>query len=290
MSCAACGHHAARYAFPTFDRDHSRAGYAYHVCAGCGTHRLYPMPSDHELEAFYAERPPQRVKRDGWTDVLGLVRGAAVHGGRWLDFGCGTGGLVAAARESGYDASGIDWSEAAVDVAREAFGDHYRQGSVSAICDSEPRSYAVVTALSCIEHLRDPARFVRAAYRALAPGGLLLAQVPTVDSLMFEHLGQHYYWAQAPRHPWLFSRRGLTGMLEDTGFRGVEWRPVRRTWYWTRALADRIGARKAYEDWRALDPDFVRFDRAVDGLLDEIALRAGRSSAAYVLARRPRSA
>ena len=96
-----------------------------------------------------------------------------------LDVGCGAGLLTEPLARLGARASGIDASPELIDVARwhaAAMGldIDYRAGDVQEL---EGR-FDLITCMEVIEHVADPAAFVQALARRLAPGGLLVLSTP----------------------------------------------------------------------------------------------------------------
>jgi len=96
-----------------------------------------------------------------------------------LDVGCGAGLLTEPLARLGARVSGIDASPELIDVARRhaaAMGldIDYRAGDVQEL---EGR-FDLITCMEVIEHVADPAAFVQALARRLAPGGLLILSTP----------------------------------------------------------------------------------------------------------------
>ena len=103
---------------------------------------------------------------------------------RWLDVGAGNGGVVACAREMGFEAHGLEPGAEARRFARQVFGfDMGDHGVEDELRKSGPGSYDLVSFFMVLEHVTDPARQVAAATELLAPGGLLVVEVPTADSV-----------------------------------------------------------------------------------------------------------
>lgn len=103
---------------------------------------------------------------------------------RWLDVGAGNGGVVACAREMGFDATGLEPGLEAREFARKVFGFQMQDHAIEReLALSGPGSYDLVSFFMVLEHVTDPAAQVRAAAELLAPGGLLVIEVPTADSV-----------------------------------------------------------------------------------------------------------
>src|SRR3954447_8299738 len=111
-----------------------------------------------------------------------------------LDVGCGAGLLAEPLARLGAKVIGIDATPEVIAVAREhaaAVGLEidYRAGDVQ---DLEGQ-FDLVTCMEVIEHVADPATFVSALAKRLAPGGLLILSTPNAtgwSKLMMITLGE----------------------------------------------------------------------------------------------------
>jgi 2-polyprenyl-6-hydroxyphenyl methylase/3-demethylubiquinone-9 3-methyltransferase len=100
-----------------------------------------------------------------------------------LDVGCGAGLLAEPLTRLGAAVTAIDASAELIDVARaHALGQglaiDYRAIPVEAVNGR----FDLVTSMEVIEHVADPAAFVRALARRLAPGGLLIMSTPNATA------------------------------------------------------------------------------------------------------------
>ena len=102
-----------------------------------------------------------------------------------LDAGCGRGELLRLLRDEGIPAAGVDTNPVSVQALRRE-GLSVEQGDAVGYLESRPPgSLGAVTAFQLVEHWT-PAeifRFLQAARRALAPGGVLVAETINSDSL-----------------------------------------------------------------------------------------------------------
>ena len=100
-----------------------------------------------------------------------------------LDVGCGAGLLAEPLARLGAKVTGIDAAPEVIHVAREhARGEgldiDYRAGDVQEL----EGQFDLITCMEVIEHVADPAAFVKALARRLAPGGLLIMSTPNATS------------------------------------------------------------------------------------------------------------
>ena len=147
---------------------------------------------------------------------LALVRSLVPPPARLLDAGAGRGRFVAAARDGGYDAFGIEPSARGV-AAATVLGARVQRGTVEDT-EVEPRSVELVTLWHVLEHLEDPGLGLSRIASWLRPGGALLVGVPNLDSLQARLAGERWYHLDVPRHRTHFTPRGLHELLRAQGF------------------------------------------------------------------------
>ena len=175
---------------------------------------------------------PLRVE---WVDRRVRARfGGPIHGsmGRVLDVGCGAGLAAEALARQGHEVLGLDAAGEAVASARaHAEGQGlplaYRVGAAEDLA-AEGLRFPVVTALEVIEHVADPAAFLRLLGRLAEPGGLLFVSTinRTLRSLVVAKLGAEYVVRLLPvgTHDWgrFITPAELGGMGGRAGFRMQE--------------------------------------------------------------------
>ena len=156
-----------------------------------------------------------------------------------IDVGCGAGLLAEPLARLGARVTGLDAAAenvAAAQAHAEAVGltIDYRNVDVEKL---EGETFDLVTSMEVIEHVTDPAAFVAALERALAPGGLMLLSTPNrtpMSRLMLVEAAERL--GQVPRgtHDWhkFLTPEELTALLKDAGLtvtdtRGIAWDPLK---------------------------------------------------------------
>ena len=142
---------------------------------------------------------------------------------RLLDVGCGSGSFLARVKDAtSASVAGVDF----VDLShRDEFkGVEFHHGVFYEQHVGRDR-FDVITMWHFLEHDYDPVRSLRQAMTALRPGGLLVIEVPRLDSLSFRLFGSRWPGVQAPQHTALFDRDRLVQMVSSAGFDVVEHLP-----------------------------------------------------------------
>lgn len=118
-------------------------------------------------------------------------------------------------------------------MGRSHFGLEIHHGVLEDVRLPE-ETFDVITMQHAIEHLPNPARTLRCAYRLLRPGGRLVVVTPNVNSLARRLFSRHWASWDPPRHLFLFSNRTLRRALSEAGFNVRQaWTPTRTArWVW----------------------------------------------------------
>lgn len=139
-------------------------------------------------------------------------------GKRLLDVGCATGFFMEAAADEGYDVHGVEFSKVAISFARSDIKSRIVHGDVNALRAQETEPFDVVTAFDIIEHVQNPADFLKDIHEILRPGGVLAISSPDTGHFLRYLMGAKWPMLQPMQHTVLFSRRGIAALLEQCGF------------------------------------------------------------------------
>lgn len=178
------------------------------ACEQCGLIRTDPMPTDAELDAYYAgeyrldyqfafsKKPPRfhitRSQRDAEAR-LQLLEPALSGQKRLLDFGSGSGEFLALAAKAGHTVQGIEPGESFAAFAREEYGVSV-QSAVWQQVSFEAGSFDVITSNHVLEHLREPVSALKRMAQWLADDGVLFVSVPNGLGKR-RHSFQHFHFA-----------------------------------------------------------------------------------------------
>jgi 2-polyprenyl-3-methyl-5-hydroxy-6-metoxy-1,4-benzoquinol methylase len=199
----------------------------------CSHRQLSPQPSAAALTDLYSEDyfRAQTSADGGYADYLrneiGWRRtarerirrlGLRSTGASILDVGAACGFFVAEARLAGLAAEGVEISSWAAAWARQHLDVPITTGSIADVPNNQ--YYDIVTAWEVLEHVSDPADFLKAVASRLKPGGSVLLSTPDYSALVPRLFGQRWIgWQKVPEHLSFFSQQSLRRLLRDVGFR-----------------------------------------------------------------------
>lgn len=212
-------------------------------CTSCMLTFTAPRPSEAELLQYYPAHyhvyhPDAPVRS---SIVGGTLRRLAMApytlrfgdadwtlapfgSGRFLDVGCGAGGVLRQMADRGWTCAGIDLSPTAVAISRRAV----REATVeeATLTTFEPdRPFALISLQYVLEHLPDPVASLARCRELLEPGGYLLISVPNIDSFEARVFARRWMGLEIPRHLTHFSRATLSSLLQRKGFEISRIRP-----------------------------------------------------------------
>jgi SAM-dependent methyltransferase len=186
-------------------------------CPKCDLHFWHPatMPDAAWHERTYQGRDQTAMPLEPGHRFF-LSDPKAPKNGRLLDVGCGVGNFLSAARDSGFEVTGIELNQNAIRFARETYGLH----EVFAMRPEEfhsahpGKTFDVVTFFEVLEHQDDPQGFLNIAQECLANGGYIALSVPNrsrwqkgIETLDYP-----------PNHLTRWSPLALRNFLERNGF------------------------------------------------------------------------
>lgn len=215
--CTVCGHTRNS----TVLTDYPAAGRSWDLvqCRHCGLIRTYPMPDDKVLSDQYSDNY-RAAGDDASTSMIynlrmnGLarkLRKLTRSGDSALDVGAGNGAWTALLLSHGFDATGID------PYAEESSAPRILTCSLED-APFENQSIDLITFMHVLEHLKDPVKSLGIAVSLLKPGGLLVVEVPNIESLGYVLFKKRWFpLDDIPSHISHFSRESLSYLVRQTG-------------------------------------------------------------------------
>jgi SAM-dependent methyltransferase len=231
---------------------------AYDFCTSCGVYFANPMAGDADLEEYYGtyyksaggrSNDSTRAAQYDWFRRTFLKRIQSVSpSGRYLEIGCGEGASLAAARDAGYEVTGIDLAANAIRFAQEKYSLDARCVRLEDLREPDG-AFDVVYTYHTIEHVTDLRSFLDHASRLLKPGGWLFVGTENPEALYHVSYAWLHRLAGRPvplnssssEHTFLLSPRFVRAQFPAFGLRPARVRAY-EVWPWVR---NRISAHRA---------------------------------------------
>lgn len=253
QACPSCGSADTEPHLPV--RDHSVSGETFHLrrCRVCTLVYTEDAPSRGSIAPYY--RSEAYVSHTdsskglvNWLyhrvrlfTVAGKRRMAAksVAGrtGRVLDYGCGTGAFLAAMRDAGWEALGLEPDPVARENAMRLHG--LRVSSPEALAELPDGHFDVITLWHVLEHVHDLHDTLSHLARVLSPRGCVFIAVPNHLSFDARHYGSDWAAWDVPRHLWHFTPMALQGLLDRHGLKVKGRRPMWFDSFYVSMLSER---------------------------------------------------
>ncbi len=153
---------------------------------------------------------------------------------RLFDVGAGAGDFLALAQAEGFDVTGNEISEPAIDICRERHGIELHHGDMAALdLDGD---FDAMTMWCVLAHVPNPVALLGDAFRLLRPGGVLYFHTPRWSAI--DQIGIAALRATGGRvphvmdrrinraHRRLYGRHNLVALLTKVGFEPIAVNPM----------------------------------------------------------------
>jgi ubiquinone/menaquinone biosynthesis C-methylase UbiE len=132
---------------------------------------------------FYDDPNPPTLQKQNLVSrmrfTLEMLQARVAPGSKVLDVGCGAGQLAGELMRRGYEAWGMDVSEAMVAHARQQYHqDRFQAGDIERM-DYPDNAFDAVTCLGVVEYLNRDEPSLREIWRVLKPGGWAVITTPS---------------------------------------------------------------------------------------------------------------
>ena len=202
---------------------HSPDSLLWRSCARCRTWVLLPKDKAEAYPADYYGGPA--AKFSGWAQDFRTryhrARARLVQkrlnrrNGKIYDVGCGDGLFLKEASRLGLRITGFEPEPMPRRQAEKRLGKSLDQRLFASLKSGKA---SAITCWQVIEHLDDPASFLRACRHNLADGGLLTLSTVNIDSLQAKCFGGKWLHLDPPRHLWIGNLHRVIQLVKDSGF------------------------------------------------------------------------
>lgn len=226
-TCSVCGNNEIINHPILFDINQRDGGfYQIRECSKCHTcYTYFDQPVD--IETYYNEKDYTvkdtkktifyKIQAYEYNTVLNKITKLLTDSSRsLLDFGCGKGLFLQFAKKFGFNGKGIESSKPRADYATSHFGlevstDYYSKGKVF------EQNFSVITLFHVLEHLPGAEdTLLNLIEDNLEENGLLVIEVPNLQSWQSKWAGNRWLHLDVPRHVTHFTPQSLSSLIEHS--------------------------------------------------------------------------
>ena len=211
-------------------------------CNNCGLMYSYPLNIDPDgsyweasaktpifISAFPEMQDQQeKVKARDYISSINHVEKLIPGKGKALEVGASKGNFINLLEKRGWDVTGIEPSPDRAEKAKKIFGYDLIPGRLE---DSNLplNHFDAIFMFHTIEHCLDPITVISILHNYLKPGGILVVETPTYDSVPFKILQHRERSIRCDSHYYFFTKNLLRSMMEKQGFKVLKHDRVGRT-------------------------------------------------------------
>ena len=213
-----------------------KSGHKLYRCFSCELIFVWPTPGNlteiYILSYFKQEADDKRVNKFGYVDyeedkkatqktfVTYLDKISQLTKGRKIfDIGTATGYFLDMARERGWSTGGVEISAYAAGIAKNK-GHNIFLGDLAELRIEE--NYDAITMWDVLEHLSDPAKYLKIINNILNQGGILALNTIDNSSWWARFWGKNWHAILPPEHLFYYSAKSLKILLANNGFKIIE--------------------------------------------------------------------
>ncbi len=192
-------------------------------CVRCGLAFLNPRPLRKYIGKYYPSEDYWDLKADpkkAYGYLLNIFKNN-INGGRVLDVGAATGLFLSNFNKKYWDVEGTDISKIAIKIAKKKYGMEIKSGDFLDI--KYPVNYFdIVTFNNVLEHVYKPKETLLKVYKVLKKGGMVIINVPNLESIGSNIFKNSWYALDVPRHLYHFTPSTLEKMLTECRFANIK--------------------------------------------------------------------
>jgi 2-polyprenyl-3-methyl-5-hydroxy-6-metoxy-1,4-benzoquinol methylase len=293
-NCPVCGRSEFRNKLVVEDRTVSHESFAIVQCAACSFQFTNPRPSEAEIGKYYesdayvshnsaaAGLINQAYKVARFFTMrrkVGLLNKLAPRRGKLLDYGCGTGHFLAAAKGANWQVAGLEPNARAREEASQRLGQPIGQESLAQF---QPGTFDAITLWHVLEHVHTLNETLAQLVALLKPDGVLLIAVPNVESLDAQHYRELWAAYDVPRHLYHFAPKTMAQLLKKHKLAIRQTLPMPLDAYYVSMLSEKHKAERAGGLVTVLKAGFAsnRYAEEHDGQYSSLLYVAGRRTPA----------
>lgn len=250
--CLVCGSNQFEPFLVCKDYTVSQENFNIVSCKSCGFKFTNPRPDNSVLGNYYKaesyvshtdskkgiiNKLYHRVRNYTLKQKIKLVS-SYVSRGTILDYGCGTGMFLSECKKAGWETFGMEPDDSARRIASEKNLNLFADKNTLQLHIAE-KEFDAITLWHVLEHVTDMYNTLAFFKHKLKSNGVLIIAVPNHKSYDAEYYKEFWAAYDVPRHLHHFDLKSMTTLLEDTGFKLIETKPMKFDSFYVSMLSEK---------------------------------------------------
>lgn len=232
--------------------DHAVSKEVFNIskCSDCGLLFTNPRPDQNSIGPYYdfpeyyshgdqAKSPTQllyqAVRKRAVSSKLNLFYSLHPEKGAILDYGCGTGELLAKAKDQGWKVDGLEPNE----KARIQAENKLKKTIFTDIVEIPAKqTFDIISLFHVLEHVHELRNTLKIIISHLKSDGYIIIAVPNSDSYDAEKYEKYWAGWDVPRHLYHFKKTSINSLENEFKLRLVKTLPMKYDSYYVSLLSE----------------------------------------------------
>ncbi len=172
---------------------------------------------DEESIANYLQNKKQQWVNFGYEKRLDRIVSVKPNAKKIMDIGCGAGFYLDFLKNRGFTVEGIELAPWGYNIAKEKLGLKVQNNLIENLKPPKNK-FEVITLYDVIEHTTEPNAFLQELKKWLKKDGVLIINVPNIDSNISKHADKYWNKLSPPDHTLHFNEKSISYLLNKNGF------------------------------------------------------------------------
>ncbi|MDP2040903.1 MAG: class I SAM-dependent methyltransferase [Algoriphagus sp.] len=218
-------------------------------CSNCELLFTNPRPTEDKIGPYYnfpeyyshedkaknlTQWIYQKVRNFSISKKVDFIR-RLKRKGKLLDYGCGTGEFLKAAKNKGWKISGIEPNEKARNQANLKLNEKVKNSIEELNKNSD---YDIITLFHVLEHIHELRKTLKKIITHLKSDGYLIIAVPNADSWDGKKYGKYWAGWDVPRHLYHFNSKSIEAIQTEFNLELKEVKPMKFDSFYVSLLSE----------------------------------------------------